>query len=148
EVALPDPVGLANFLAGRALSRDDIPYLDFARYGDLLGAQGLAELRARFTAAWHANPAGWFERRALEKVLSLTGDIDELVAVLSSNLDGQGRGHLRVATELDRAGRADEALAWAERGLREASHPGDDLTSYVVERYLSAGREADALTVR
>lgn len=74
--------------------------------------------------------------------------MDELVAELSAHLDGQGHHHLRIATELDRAGRADEALAWAERGLREASRPGDDLASYVVERYWLAGRDADALTVR
>lgn len=147
-VARPDPEGLANFLAERTLDRDDVPCVDFADYLDLLGARGLAELRARFTAARKANPAGWSERRALERLLSLTGDIDELVALLSANLDHQGRGHLRIATELDQAGRAGEALAWAERGLREASHPSDDLVSYVVQRYWSAGRDAGALTVR
>src|SRR5262249_37395711 len=53
-VALSDPVTLADFLAERTLSHDDVPYVDFARYLDLLGAEGLAELRARFTVAWRA----------------------------------------------------------------------------------------------
>lgn len=146
--ALPDPVALADFLAECTLSRDEIPYIDFASYLDLLGTEGIAELRSRFTSACQADPAGWSERRALERLLSLTGEVDDLVAELSAHLDGQGHNHLRIATELDRAGRADEALAWAERGLREASRPGEDLASYVVERYWLAGRDADALTVR
>jgi hypothetical protein len=147
-VARPDPVALAGFLAERTLSHDDVPSIDFASYLDLLGTEGIAELRSRFTVACQANPTGWSERHALERLLSLTGDVDQLVAVLSAHLDNQGHHHLRIARELDRAGRADEALAWAERGLREASDPSDDLASYVVERYWSAGRDADALTVR
>ncbi len=147
-VAQPDPVALADFLAERTLSHEDVPYIDFASYLDLLGAEGITQLRDRFTAACQASPAGWSERNALERLLSLTGDVDELVTVLSAHPDDQGDSHLRIAIVLDQAGRTAEALAWAERGLREASHPGDDLVSYVVERYWSAGRDAEALTVR
>src|SRR5262249_21184137 len=71
-----------------------------------------------------------------------------LVEVLSANLDARGLSHLRIAAALDSAGRADEALAWAERGLREPSQPDEQLADYVAERYCSAGRVTDAVTVR
>ncbi len=143
-----DPVRLADFLAARMIDPDDAEPVDPAGYADLLGADGTARLRERISAAWTANPAGWSERQAMESILTLLGDIDGLVAVLASNLDGRGYAHLRIAAELDRAGRADEALTWAERGLRESGEPGQPLADYVVGRYRAAGRIAEALTVR
>ena len=143
-----DPARLADFLAARMIAPYDGEPVDPADYADLLGAEGMARLRERISQAWKANPAGWPERLAMEGILTLLGDVDGLVAVLAANLDSRGHGHLRIAAELDRAGRADDALAWAERGLREASEPDQPLSDYVAGRYLSAGRIADALTVR
>jgi uncharacterized Zn finger protein len=122
--------------------------IDVEDYSELLGAVGLDRLRERVTAAWKANPSGWTEREALERVLWAVGDIDGLVEVLSADLDARGLGHWRIVQALDSAGRAAEALAWAERGLREASQPDEQLADYVVERYCSAGRDDDAVTVR
>jgi tetratricopeptide (TPR) repeat protein len=143
-----DPVRLADFLAARMIDPDNAEPVDPADYADLLGAEGVARLRERLSRAWAANPAGWPERLAMESILTLTGDVDGLVEVLAANLDGRGHGYLRIAEELEQAGRADEALTWAERGLRESREPDQPLADYLAGRYLSAGRVLDALTVR
>ena len=148
-LSLPaDPGTLAAFVAARLLSRDDVPCVDVEFYSDVLGIQGLAELRELCLAAWRANPGGWAEQRALEEVLLGSGDTDALVEVLSADLDPLGATHLRIAVELDTAGRPGEALEWAERGLREARQPDAGLADFVAERYVAAGRPDDALAVR
>jgi uncharacterized Zn finger protein len=108
----------------------------------------VARLRERVTTAWMANRSGWPERLAMERVLTEAGDVDALVDVLSAYLDDRGLTHLRITTLLDEAGRRDEALEWAERGLREPVEPDSRLADFVVERYCAAGRVDDALSVR
>jgi tetratricopeptide (TPR) repeat protein len=153
----PDPLALADFLAGRLLSHDDLPQPVVASYRELLGAVGLDRLRETLMTAWRAGSPSSAEssssaaQRAVEDFLRLTGDIEALVEVMSAGLAPTGAGHLRIAQELDTAGRLDESLDWAERGLRL---PGRDrsavpaLSDYVVERYLAFGRAADAVAVR
>jgi len=148
RAAPPDPARLADFLAERMMSGDEFGLIDVDDYSDLLGAAGLGSLRERVTAAWTANPSGQPERQALERVLRAAGDIDGLIEVLSADLDAYGLNHWRIVQVLDSADRAAEALAWAERGLREPSQPDELLADYVVERYCSAGRVSDAVTVR
>jgi hypothetical protein len=144
----PDPARLADFLADCMMSGDEFGEIDVDDYADLLGAAGLGLLRERVTAAWTANPSGQPQREALERLLSAAGDVDGLVELLSADLDAHGLSYLRIAAALDSAGRAAEALTWAERGLREPSRPDEEIADYVVERYCSAGRVADAVTVR
>jgi SWIM zinc finger len=144
----PDPRRLASFLAGHLMSGDDVPAIEFGDYASLLGPVGLAALRDQVTAAWTADPSGWAQRRAMEQVLRAAGDVDALVAMLSAGLDDHGFGHLRIIEELEQAGRAEEALSWAERGLREASKPDLRLADYVVEQYRARGKIAAAVAVR
>jgi uncharacterized Zn finger protein len=76
------------------------------------------------------------------------GDVDTIIAIYAAELDDHGRNHLRIASELDSAGRGGEALRWAERGLREAAHPDQQLADYLACRYAAAGRQADVLDLR
>jgi hypothetical protein len=145
---LIDPSKVASFVAGRLLSSDDMPCVDVEFYRDVLGKQGLAELRELCLTAWRANPGGWAEQRALEEVLLVSGDTDALAEMLSADVDPLGARHLRIAIELDSAGRPGEALEWAERGLREAQQPEAGLADYVADRYVAAGKPIDALAVR
>lgn len=89
-------------------------------YGEALGDQGMADYRRLITEAWQRNPTG-HERFLLHDVLQATGDVDALIDLYAADLGPRGRTHLMIAQELDRAGRADEALDWAERGLRETA---------------------------
>jgi hypothetical protein len=76
------------------------------------------------------------------------GDVDTVVAIYAAELDDRGRNHLRIASELDGADRGDEALRWAERGLREAAHPDQQLADYLPRRHALAGRDDDVLSLR
>ena len=148
QSAPPDPRRLAGFLAGHMVSEDDVPAIQLSDYSSLLGPDGLAALRDQVAAAWTAEPSGWPQRQALEQVLTAAGDVDALVAMLSAEPDNHGFSHLRIAEELDHAGRTDEALSWAERGLREAGEPDPRLADYVVGRYRARGDLAAAEAVR
>jgi hypothetical protein len=143
-----DPVRLADFLAARMISAEADEPVDPADYCDLLGDTGLTRLRELVTAAWAANPAGWPERLATERILRLQGDLDGLVAMLAADLDRRGLRHLQITQELDQADRPGEALSWAERGLRESDEPDERLADFVVDRYCAAGRLSEAVAVR
>ena len=142
-----DPARLAGFLAGRLVSGDAVPALRLSDYARLLGPSGLERLCELVTAAGDGPAPSGHVRDALIEVLSAAGNTDGLVRVLAEDLDERGHAHLRIAAELDMAGRHAEALEWAERGLREVSHPDGDLASYVAERYCEQGRAAEAEAV-
>ena len=62
----------------------------------------------------------------MESLARVSGDIDELVAIKAKDLSSAYQ-FLRIAEILLGAGRKDEALTWAERGLtafsRSDGHP-------------------------
>ena len=145
--ARPDPVGLGQYLADKLLHPAPIEF-DLNAYTEVLGPTGLAKVRERVTDAWSRNPSGWTEKHLVESLIRAEGDVDALVEVMSADLDNRGYTHLRIATELERAGRHDDALTWAERGVREAAQPDPRLADYVVDRYQTAGRVTDALDTR
>lgn len=151
--ASPDPDETAQWLIDHCLG-DGGEYLEIepADYHDVLGVQGLATLRALGEEARARNPSGWAEKYLMESLARAAGDIDELIALHTADLEANGYTHLAVAGELEAAGRAGEALEWAESGLRHASTEGErvhrGLVDYTAERYARDGRTADALTVR
>ncbi|MFF9864028.1 hypothetical protein ACF1G0_01145 [Streptomyces sp. NPDC013953] len=57
----------------------------------------------------------------MERLVKAKGDVDAVVALYSQDLDPSGATHLRIAEELEAAGRAGEALMWAERGIRDCA---------------------------
>jgi tetratricopeptide (TPR) repeat protein len=147
QAAPPEPGALGRFLAG-LLRREDLGPVDAADYAGLLGEAGLASLRAAAISAHERDPGDGPARRALEAVLRAAGDVDGLVGLHAGELDQHGRGHLRIARELDQAGRGDDALDWAERGLRESSPPSPELIDYLAGRYAADGRAGDVLALR
>ncbi|MFD8415331.1 SWIM zinc finger domain-containing protein [Streptomyces sp. NPDC059650] len=153
RTARPDPAETAEWLVHHLL--DDVHHatdIDLSDYQDVLGEPGLARARDIAVAAWRADPKGWAKKHLVERFLRADGgDVDALVAVHAADLAPNGRTHLVIAKELGAAGRAAEALEWAERGLREVvpdGGPDDELVAFVCERYARAGRLADVVTVR
>jgi uncharacterized Zn finger protein len=143
----PDPASLGDYLAEVLLISDGF-WPELGDYADLLGEEGAAAFRERVEDAYADHPKGWRERYLMEAVLKAGGDVDALVAFYAADLDDRGQAHLRIARELDEAGRDGEALGWAERGLREAARPDDQLAEYLAGRYAAAGRDDDVLTLR
>jgi uncharacterized Zn finger protein len=146
--APPDPVSLGEYLAGLLLDdRHDIGH-DLGDYAGLLGDEGTAAVRGCIVAAYKRHPRDWRARLLMESAAKAEGDVDALVALYAADLNDRGGNHLRIARVLDEADRPDEALGWAERGLREAARPDAELVDYLADRYAAAGRDGDVLGLR
>ena len=147
----PDPTELARHIAEHNLA---VPHefefaYDVAAYADLLGDAGVELVCDAYRAAYERNPKGWREKQLMEQLVRASGDLDALVEFLARDLDSRGYQHLRIAQELEAADRGDEALRWAEAGLRDATgFIGTDLVEFVTLRYGQAGRMEDLLTLR
>ncbi|MEC4014917.1 SWIM zinc finger family protein [Streptomyces sp. H27-D2] len=152
RVARPDPEETARWLVGHQLGNDnDATDADPVDYREVLGERGLAQVRELATEAWQRKPSGWAEKYLMERLEKAEGDVDALVAVCAADLAPNGATHLRIALELDAAGREAEALAWAERGLKDTEgsvHVDSRLMDWVCARYERSGRAAEAVTVR
>lgn len=147
----PDPAELARHIAEHNLAvthEFEFAY-DLDDYADLLGERGTELVCDAYRAAYRSNPQGWREKQLMEQLVRGSGDLDALVAFLANDLDSRGYQHLRIAQELEAADRVDEALRWAESGLRDATgFIGTDLVEFVALRYGQSGRMDDLLTLR
>ena len=148
QAAPPDPVSLADYLAGLLLNDDYGLAPDLADYASLLGDAGTARARQCIAAAFGESPHAYRARSLMEAIVKAEGDVDALIAIYAAELDDRGSAHLRIARELDGAGRHGEALGWAERGLRDAGRPDDQLVDYLADRYAADGRAEDVLALR
>ncbi|MFC4464294.1 SWIM zinc finger domain-containing protein [Streptomyces xiangluensis] len=153
RAARPDPVELAHWLLGHALGHidDGLTDIDPLDYEDVLGEEGMAVLRKSAVDAWRNNRRGWAEKYLMERLAKAGGDVDAVIAVHAADLSPNGHTHLVIARELDAARCPDEALDWAERGIRDApelSAVDTALVDHLCDRYAQAGRLADALALR
>lgn len=159
----PEPLALAAHLIELEIEYDDSLddrdiWRETARhYADLLGPVGLAEhrriARERMDAARTGQkPADQHAYAVARGILiehaQLAGDLDAEIALLADRLSGTTT-HLHIAEKLQAAGRGDEALAWAERGLAaDADFRGDwRLRPFLIERYTERGRSQEALAL-
>lgn len=164
-VATPDSVKLARRLFAFEIDGDWDIFIDSVeKYADVLGDDGIAEIRRLAEERWAELPPppkpGEYERtagafhltRMMAKLAEQAGDIDAQVAVMSRDLSSPYQ-YLEIAEMLAERGRDDEALAWAERGLEAKAQMPPHLRhdyrvdDFVVERYLGAGRIDDLLEV-
>ncbi|WP_328549804.1 SWIM zinc finger family protein [Streptomyces sp. NBC_00366] len=150
--ALPDSDETARWPVDHLLSDlDDLTGIDPLDYEDVLGAQGVAQVRELAATAWRRNRTGWAEKYLMERLAKVAGDVDGWGAVHAADLAPDGSTHLSVARKLHAAGRPDEALRWAERGVEESP---DEVThdraliDYLCDRYTSADRLFDAVALR
>ncbi|MFF6809071.1 SWIM zinc finger domain-containing protein [Streptomyces sp. NPDC012403] len=153
RAARPDPEELARWLVGHVLgdTDDGLTDIDPLDYDDVLGEEGMAVLRKLAVEAWRRNRRGWAEKYLMERLAKAGGNVDAVIAVHAADLAPNGHTHLVIARELEAARRFDEALDWAERGVRDArdlSAVDTALVDHLCERYARAGRIADAVAVR
>jgi hypothetical protein len=149
----PDPVALAERLFRFQTTGDwDTFHSVLPDYERALGESGLARYRQLVEAAWKRLPAlgpknfrthfdsdRYRVEHAMEELTALSGDIDGLVTVKARNLSSP-HAFLEVAEFLQRHGRNDEALKWAENGI--AAFPDerlDDLGKFCIVEYLRRG---------
>lgn len=87
----------------------------------------------------------------MERLAKAVGDVDGWVAVHAADLAPDGSTHLTVARELDTAGRPEEALRWAERGIADTpdeATPDIALIDYLCACYTRADRFSDIVALR
>ena len=81
----------------------------------------------------------------MELLAEQTGDVDELVAVLSHDLS-LPYSFLRVAEVYAEAGRGDDALEWAKRGMEAfPDRPDSRLVTFLAEAYRRRGEHVPAV---
>jgi uncharacterized Zn finger protein len=148
QAAPLNPIDLGEYLADLVIADNYGLAPDPRDYADLLGDAGTTAIREHIAALYEARPEQWNVRNLMESLLKAEGDVDALVAFYSAHLDDRGQQHLTIARVLDGAGRPDDALDWAERGVRRASRPDIKLVDYVAARYKAAGRQDDAVELR
>ncbi|MDA8256885.1 MAG: SWIM zinc finger family protein [Betaproteobacteria bacterium] len=155
-LAKPDPVALAERLFRFETT---LPFglcsFDAATYRTPLGKKGLQRYRELAETEWQkikprADDKGYDAHRSvitriMERLAEASGDVDELVAIKAKDLSSSYR-YLGVAEILAKAKRHDEALDWAERGLKAFSdRPHDGLRDFLVVAYLKRKRNDEAL---
>ncbi len=126
-------------------------------YADVLGDEGLAEYRRLAEKAWTGvKPLGPGEktqfdfyryrlRNIMETLARREGNIDFLAEIKKSDLT-RPVCFLEIAQLYQEAGRDDEALAWAERGVRAfEKNPDVQLVDFLAEAYHRQGFHEKAL---
>jgi len=162
RAASPDPEPLAERLFERELNGHWDTFSSAAeRYAEVLGESGLGRYRQLAEAEWAKVPAlepgddesqTWrgdrFRITQIMRTLARqSGDIEELVAVESRDLSSAWR-FLQIAEIYRNAGRRDEALAWAERGLAAFLRQTDwRLREFLIGEYLQRGRGNEAVAL-
>jgi tetratricopeptide (TPR) repeat protein len=159
--ARPGPVGLAGRLYAWEVDGHWDVFVDaVSRYADVLGPEGIAHFRQLAEERWSQVPAAgpgdrdgerWGSAyrltRVMERLAELGGDVDELVAVKSRDLS-MPYDWLEVAEVYAGAGRHEEALDWAERGVAAFPDQSDPrLDEFLCEAYHRAGRHLEAVEV-
>ena len=135
-------------------------YFDSARiYRHVLADAGLQRFRALAEAEWRkikpvASQSGegrsydsrrWHITHIMETLAELSGDIEQLVAIKQRDLSSSYH-YLAIAEVYAKAGQKDQALEWAERGLKAFPTRLDDrLRDFLVAAYLKRKRNDEAL---
>jgi hypothetical protein len=152
--ASPNPKSLAAWLVKLECDGPGWPRIVLRDFAPALGERGIAEVeRLVAQRAQTVDPQSWagtFAVRDLrEQLAEVSGDVDRYVAVLAEHLASAVQ-YERVTLALRAAGRRDEAIGWARRGLAEkAGWPhADRLRDVLVEMLLDQGDSGAALQVR
>src|SRR5262249_15361569 len=158
QEAAPDPAELAKRLFRWELNSDfDVFYGSAARYATILGAKGMKVYRELAEAEWEKVPARtdkqerseWGQHfritHIMESLAQTTGDVEQLVAVMSRDL-ASAYSYWRIADVYRKARQYDNALLWAEKGLKAFPERTDGrLRELAAEEYHRRGRHDDAL---
>jgi uncharacterized Zn finger protein len=160
QLARPDPEDLAARLFDWAIHSDWETFLDGAdRYADVLGEAGLLRYRSLAEQVWDEVPSRQVTERGIhsssnfrityimETLAKVSGSVDELVAIKARDLT-YAYHYVEIVELLADAGRTDEALAWAERGI--AAFPdGTDvrLRDVAAQELHRVGRHDEAMSL-
>jgi uncharacterized Zn finger protein len=158
QEARPDPAELATRLFQWELHSDfDVFFGAVARYSKILGDEGMKVYRELADTEWAKVPprsarqerSEWGRHfritHIMESLANLSGDTEQLVAVMSRDLSS-AYSYLKIAEVYLDARQRDHALLWAEKGLEAFPHRTDDrLREFAAEEYHRRHRHEDAM---
>ncbi len=159
--ARPEPEALAQRLFEWELRSEwEVFFGGVARYADVLGTAGMARYRALADSEWRKQPvlgAGQQSRAfsgarfriasIMETLARLSGDVDAIAEVKARDLSS-AYSYLTIAELYLEAGRKDDALDWAERGVTAFPDNTDSrLREFLAIQYQRTQRVADALSM-
>ena len=156
----PNPVDLAKRLFHWELhSAYEVFYGAAETYVEVLGAKGMKTFRELAEAEWAKVPSRgpgskWSDVGAnsrithiMESLARASGDIEELVAVMSHDLSSAYHYWL-IAEVYREAHQHDNALLWAEKGLKAFPERTDGrLRELAADEYHRRGRHDDAMQI-
>jgi uncharacterized Zn finger protein len=158
QEARPDPAELARRLFHWERNSDfDVFYGSAFRYAKILGAKGMRVYRDLAEAEWEKVPARtdkhqrseWGQHfritHIMESLAQVSGDVEQLVAVMSRDLSS-AYSYWKIADVYREARQHDNALLWAEKGLKAFPERTDGrLREFAAEEYHRRRRHDDAL---
>jgi tetratricopeptide (TPR) repeat protein len=161
EIAQPNPQALAERLFHIEMN-SGFGFFDNAleTYADILGDDGRETYRHLVDADWEKLPAIGADarhqfdyrrsklNRMKETLVAATGNLEDLVAVISRDLSQPAR-YLKIAQLYQDAGQLDTAIAWAERGLNafQDSYFTGQLGDFLIAIYEQQTRFDDAVAI-
>ncbi|MYV98256.1 hypothetical protein [Streptomyces sp. SID3343] len=144
--ASTDPIELADWLLAFQLANHEWPELRIRDYAEPLGDAGMTHYAGRLEAVPQGGPPRWLIRHLRQCLANTRKNTDARVKALADDLT-HGHTFVRIADVLTTTGRAEEGLAWAQRGFAE--HPNDaELADYLTRRHTAAGRHDETLKIR
>jgi tetratricopeptide (TPR) repeat protein len=134
-----DPIALAQRLFRLEMDDDwDAFYRTASRYKEPLGPAGLIAFRILVEKS-----TGPRKMAMLEDIAQASGDVDALVAILARDLATPYR-YRQIISAFVKAARLEDALQWAQRGLR--AFPADTgLLFDVADGHHARGEHAEAM---
>ena len=159
--AKPDPEELAKRLFVWEMRTEwDTFYGSAATYARVLGKRGIAAYRTLAEAEWARVPAlgpgkddaDRYGRRfrithIMETLAQQSGDVEALVAIKSRDLS-HAYSYLQIAEVYKQARRFEEALEWAEQGVKAFPDRTDSrLRDFLAEEYHRRKRHDEAMAL-
>lgn len=128
-------------------------------YADVFGPAGLAEYRRLAEAEWiHLPPLAPGDNNhdrfgsrfritsIMEALARQSGDYETLVAIKRHDLS-LPYSFLEIAEIYRQAGKDDQALEWAEKGMRAFTQVDSRLSDFLADEYHRRGRQAEAMNL-
>ena len=160
KAAKPDPLELAGRLFAFEMMDSDLDIFHYSaqHYKSILGKTGLAEYSRLAEQEWSkvkkkepgsrdTEFAGnrWRITSIMESLARAAGDVDALIEIKARDLS-HSYSFLKISEICEEAGRRDEGLGWAEKGL--SSFPKDnDLRDFVAREYHRLKRYDEAFNL-
>ncbi|MBL0159228.1 MAG: hypothetical protein IPP47_19270 [Bryobacterales bacterium] len=158
QEARPDPAELARRLFQWEMQSDfDVFYAAAEQYAEILGAKGMKVYGELAETEWVKVPARTAKQQQsewgqhfrithiMESLAKASGDVEQLVTVMSHDLSS-AHSYLRIAEAYRDARQHENALHWAEKGLKAFPDRTDArLREFVAEQYHRRGRHEEAM---